>query len=77
MSNTSNWNEQEFRSLTAREKECLEGLAHGLNNAGIAKLLHIALPTVVMHVSNARKKLGASTREQAVARAVHRGLVEP
>lgn len=65
------------RSLTRREAQCLEGLARGLDNSGISRELHISLPTVAMHLSNARRKLGAATREQAVARAVELGLVRP
>jgi regulatory LuxR family protein len=53
----------------------LEGLALGLDNSGIAHDLHIARPTVALHLVNARKKLGALTREQAVARAVALGLI--
>jgi DNA-binding CsgD family transcriptional regulator len=64
-------------SLTPREIQCLESLARGLTNSGISKELHIAVPTVAMHLVNARKKLGAVTREQAVAQAVKRGLVNP
>ena len=63
--------------LSPREIECLQALAEGHNSAGISKLLHIAVPTVAMHLVNARKKLDAKTREQAVAKAVKRGLVEP
>ena len=37
--------------------------------------LGIAVPTVAMHLANARRKLGAVTREQAVALAVAKGLV--
>lgn len=62
--------------VTSRERECLEGLAQGLTNAGIAKRLHIALPTVALHLANARRKLGARSREQAVALAVKLGLIE-
>ena len=61
--------------LTQRELQCLEALARGLSNNGIAKQLQISLPTVALHLCNARRKLGARTREQAVALAVKRGLV--
>ena len=63
-------------ALTHRERECLEGLALGLTNSGIAKRLGLALPTVAMHLTNARKRLGARTREQAVAQAVSLGLID-
>lgn len=65
------------RGLTRREAQCLEGLARGLDNSGISRELNIALPTVALHLINARKKLGAATREQAVARAVELGLIKP
>ena len=61
--------------LTHRELQCLEALATGLSNNGIAKQLQISLPTVALHLCNARRKLGARTREQAVALAVKQGLV--
>jgi ATP/maltotriose-dependent transcriptional regulator MalT len=64
-------------SLTRREIQCLEGLARGLDNSGISRELNIALPTVALHLINARRKLGAVTREQAVARAVDLGLIRP
>jgi DNA-binding CsgD family transcriptional regulator len=69
--------ESSTRVLTRREIECLECLARGLTNAGIATRLKVALPTVALHLANARKKLGAQTREQAVAQAVKRGLIDP
>ncbi len=62
--------------LTHREVQCIEGLASGLSNSDIAKRLQISVPTVALHLSNARRKLGAKTREQAVALAVTRGLID-
>jgi DNA-binding CsgD family transcriptional regulator len=61
--------------LTKRELQCLEGLALGLSNSDIAKRLEIALPTVALHLSNARRKLEAKTREQAIAIAVSRKII--
>jgi DNA-binding CsgD family transcriptional regulator len=63
------------RALTRREVQCLEGLARGLGNAEISRQLQIAMPTVALHLINARKKLGAVTREQAVALAIKRGIL--
>ncbi|MEO1542560.1 MAG: helix-turn-helix transcriptional regulator [Pseudomonadota bacterium] len=63
--------------LTKRETQCLQALADGLDNAGIAKTLGIRVPTVAMHIANARRKLGALTRIQAVAKAVGTGLIHP
>lgn len=67
---------EEKAALTARELECLAGLADGLKNHDIAGRLQIAEPTVAMHLANAKRKLGAATREQAVAIAVRNGLLK-
>lgn len=61
--------------LSGRELECLSALAEGLDNKAIARKLSIAVPTVAMHLTNARQKLGAATREQAVAIAFRCGLL--
>lgn len=74
-SNMSVHTEATSDRLTQREAQCLQALASGLSNSGIAKQLKISLPTVALHLCNARRKLGAQTREQAVALAVKRGLV--
>ena len=63
------------KDLARREIECLHLLAQGQSNAGISRHLHIALPTVAMHLQNARVKLGAATREQAVAIVVATGVI--
>jgi len=51
-------------------------LAQGLRSEDIAKRLNIARVTVDFHVSNAKNKLNAATREQAVAIVVQRGLLD-
>lgn len=51
--------------------------ANPIAATGWRVLLHFAMPTVAMHLVNARKKLAATTREQAVAKAVKRGFIEP
>lgn len=66
-----------YPRLTERERECLLWLAAGLRNDRIAERLGIRGATVEMHLRNARRKLGARTREQAVARAVALRLVDP
>jgi DNA-binding CsgD family transcriptional regulator len=63
-------------ALTLREIQCLQGLAQGMSNRDIAEHLAITLPTVALHIANARRRLGAQTREQAVAIAVARHMVE-
>lgn len=64
-------------NLSPREQQCLQRLAKGLRNDRIADTLGITQPTVKLHLQNARRKLHASTREQAIARAVYLGLIEP
>jgi len=61
--------------LTSRELEVLELVASGLTNREIAGRLDISEHTVKFHISTIYGKLGASTRTEAVRRAVRRGLV--
>jgi LuxR family transcriptional activator of bioluminescence operon len=63
--------------LTSREIQCLQWLATGLRNDRIAERAGISVATVRFHLNNARLKLNSTTREQAVARAVAMGLIEP
>ena len=62
-------------ALTAREKEVLELLSHGLSNKLIARQLQISEHTVKFHVSAIYAKLGASSRADAVSRGARRGLI--
>ena len=61
--------------LSPREVQCLSGVAEGLKNEEIAKSLKISGPTVALHLQNAKRKLGAITREHAVALALRKGLL--
>lgn len=61
--------------LTRRERECLHLLANGVRTAVIAQSLSIKPITVGLHLTNARRKLAADTREHAVAVAVRKGLI--
>lgn len=63
--------------LSPREREVLLRLAQGLRNDRIAERMGISLPTVELHMRNARRKLSAATREQALARAIMLGLLTP
>jgi DNA-binding NarL/FixJ family response regulator len=62
-------------SLTPREGEILAMLAEGLPNKLIAARLGISDHTVKTHLEAIFDKLGASTRAEAVARAVRSGLL--
>jgi len=62
--------------LSPRERECLRWLAAGLRYDRIAERLGISLVTVELHVANAKRKLDAKTREQALAIAVALRLLD-
>lgn len=65
--------ETEARALlTPREAQILDAIADGLTNKAIARRLSISLHTVKFHVESVFRKLGASTRTEAVARATER-----
>jgi DNA-binding CsgD family transcriptional regulator len=60
---------------TARERQILALLAAGDTDAVIAERLELSPATVQTHVRNAKAKLGAKTRAQAVAMALRGGLI--
>jgi LuxR family transcriptional regulator, quorum-sensing system regulator BjaR1 len=61
--------------LTSREVECLRWAADGKSEWEISSILCISEHTADKHLSNARSKLMAVTRTQAVARALRLGLI--
>src|SRR6202034_1001012 len=61
--------------ITSRETDVLRLLAEGLVNKDIATRLRISEHTVKFHISSILDKLGASTRTEAVARGIRRGLI--
>ncbi|WP_344650607.1 response regulator transcription factor [Cryptosporangium japonicum] len=63
-------------ALSAREIEVLRELAAGRSNAEIAAALFVARGTVKAHLHHIFRKLGATSRLQAVARARDAGLLE-
>ncbi|MGH8481819.1 MAG: LuxR family transcriptional regulator [Nevskiaceae bacterium] len=65
------------RPLTRRERDCLRLAAEGHSAQAIAVMLRIAERTVVFHLNHAEQKLGARRRQQAVARGVALGQIEP
>ncbi len=60
--------------LSAREREVLDLVARGLDNAAIAERLRLSPSTARNYVSACMTKLGAATRAEAVARARDAGL---
>ena len=73
--NTSRTTEELVEPLTKREKEVLQMLAAGLGNKEIAAKLNISDHTAKFHVGSILGKLGVSTRAEAVATGIRRGLV--
>jgi DNA-binding NarL/FixJ family response regulator len=61
--------------LTTREREILELMADGASNRIIAARLAISRHTVKFHVASILAKLGATSRTEAVARALRGGLL--
>lgn len=63
-------------SLTNREKEVLIWTKEGKTNWEISQVLTISERTVVFHIQNAMRKLGARNRAQAMATALSLALIE-
>ncbi len=61
--------------LTAREREVLQAMCDGRGNLEIGQEFWITEPTVKFHLKNLFRKLGASSRADAIKRARERGLV--
>lgn len=65
---------QAFPELTDREREVLDLIAAGHNNAEIARRLSITVKTVRNHASNIFSKLQVADRAEAIIRARDAGL---
>src|ERR1700722_5499804 len=63
--------------LNEREIEVLTWAARGKTSAEIAKILDLTKRTVDFHIDNAREKLGAATRTEAVIKAATGRLIQP
>lgn len=62
--------------LTQRERECMQWLCTGLRVSMIAFKMSVGVSVVNMHIANAKHKLGAQTRDQAIALAITTGQVD-
>jgi two-component system, NarL family, response regulator YdfI len=62
--------------LTQREREVLEGVAHGERSKEIALRLGISERTVKAYLANIYEKLGVDSRAAAIAVAAQRGLLK-
>ena len=66
--------EQEpYEPLTVREREIFQLIAFGKTDGEIAEILNVRSTTVLAHVENAKRKLGAAKRPLAVVVALRRG----
>ncbi len=63
------------RTLSRRERDCIGLIAQGMSDWDISVILGVAHTTIITHVQNAKRKLGARTRAQAVARCLTDGLL--
>lgn len=61
--------------LTPRELECMRWASAGKTSSEIAIIIDRSVETVRLHVKNAISKLHATNRAQAVANAIHLGLI--
>jgi DNA-binding NarL/FixJ family response regulator len=64
-------------ALTERQQSVLVALSRGLSNREIAGDLHVGEETVKFHLSTIYRKLGVSSRAEAVHLAYVRGLLGP
>lgn len=64
-------------SLTQREREVLALLAEGRTTDEVAEALYVSPHTVRSRIKSALGKLGARTREHAIAIAIREGAVGP
>ena len=63
--------------LTRRELEILRFVARGHTNGEVARALWVTDETVKYHLANVYRKLGVSSRLEAVAWAAENGLTTP
>ncbi len=59
--------------LTPRERDCLARLAEGRSDEEIARHYRVSETAVRFHVDNARRKLRAATRQNAIERLIAQG----
>ncbi|MEM7422253.1 MAG: LuxR family transcriptional regulator [Pseudomonadota bacterium] len=65
------------RSLSTREKDAIRLIAKGLSRGRASEALGISENTFRVYIDSARHKLGALNIPNAIALAVHRGIIPP
>ena len=68
---------KEHIHVTSRELECLKWSAIGKSSWEIGYLLNCSEATVNFHFGNIRRKFNTKSRQQAIVKAIHLGLVNP
>jgi DNA-binding CsgD family transcriptional regulator len=63
------------RAITRRQLDVLTAMSRGLSYGEAAAELGIGIESVKEHLKRARDRLGARNTNQAIARAVRRGLI--
>ena len=66
--------EEGMPDLTKQESKVLTLIADGLENKGIAEMLHVSNNTVKTHMRNIYSKLGVNGRTQAAIWAMRNGI---
>ena len=61
--------------LSPRQVAVLQELAKGFSNKQIANILHIAEPTVKMHISALLRAFGVQNRVQILIKATQKGFI--
>lgn len=62
--------------ISRREMECLSWAAIGKTNWEASRVMDISEHTVIYHLRNAARKLGAVNRQQAVTKAIELGMLD-
>lgn len=71
----ASFDEEEYETLTQRERQVLKLLAEGKTSRDIAKYLGISLKTAMTHRSNLMGKLNLHSRAEVVKYAIRQGIV--
>jgi DNA-binding NarL/FixJ family response regulator len=69
--------EDERVLLTPREVQVLTAVSHGLSNKEIARALGISQHTVKFHLESLMRKLGVSSRAEAVSKSMRQRMLQP
>lgn len=68
---------QQTRPLSAREKDAMRLIAKGMSRGRASEELGISENTFRVYIDSARHKLGALNIPNAIALAIHRGIIPP